>query len=75
MFHWVSRIIIVHISILLCNYSKLKEDSWCNFNNDLKWLMFDLDTAVDNALKEKYFAYFFLRMREKDVYILMLVIC
>ena len=39
-----------HISILLCNFSKLKEDSWCNFNNDLKWIMFDLDTVVDNAL-------------------------
>lgn len=47
-----------HISILLCNYSKLKEDSWCNFNNDLKWLMFDLDTAVDNALKDKYPLYY-----------------
>ena len=47
-----------HISVLLCNYSKLKEDSWCNFNNDLKWLMFDLDTAVDNALKEKYPLYY-----------------
>lgn len=47
-----------HVSILLCNYSKLKEDSWCNFNNDLKWLMFDLDTAVDNALKEKHPLYY-----------------
>ena len=47
-----------HISILLCNYSKLKEDSWCDFNNDLKWLMFDLDTAVDNALKDKYPLYY-----------------
>ena len=47
-----------HISILLCNYTKLKEDSWSDFNNDLKWLMFDLDCAVDNALKEKYPLYY-----------------
>ena len=47
-----------HISILLCNYSKLKEESWSNFNNDLKWLMFDLDYVVDNALKEKYPLYY-----------------
>ena len=47
-----------HISILLCNYTKLKEDSWSDFNNDLKWLMFDLDTAVDNALQEKYPLYY-----------------
>lgn len=43
-----------HISILLCNYSKLKEESWSDFNNDLKWLMFDLDTIVDKALAEKH---------------------
>lgn len=47
-----------HISILLCNYAKLKEDSWSDFNNDLKWLMFDLDTVVDNALQEKYPLYY-----------------
>ena len=47
-----------HISILLCNYAKLKEDSWSDFNNDLKWLMFDLDTTVDNALQEKYPLYY-----------------
>ena len=47
-----------HISILLCNYTKLKEDSWSDFNNDLKWLMFDLDTAVDNALQKKYPLYY-----------------
>ena len=43
-----------HISALLCNYSKLKEDSWDKFNNDMKWMMMDLDVLVDNALKEKY---------------------
>ena len=47
-----------HISALLCNYSKLKEDSWDKFNNDMKWMMIDLDVLVDNALKEKYPLYY-----------------
>ena len=47
-----------HISALLCNYSKLKEDSWDKFNNDIKWMMMDLDVLVDNALKEKYPLYY-----------------
>ena len=47
-----------YISALLCNYSKLKEDSWDKFNNDMKWMMMDLDVLVDNALKEKYPLYY-----------------
>lgn len=47
-----------HISALLCNYSKLKEDSWDKFNNDMKWMMMDLDVLVDNALKGKYPLYY-----------------
>lgn len=47
-----------HISALLCNYSKLKEDSWDKFNNDMKWMMMDLDVLVDSALKEKYPLYY-----------------
>jgi hypothetical protein len=47
-----------HISMLLCNYSKLKEESWSDFNGDLKWLMFDLDTVVDKALKDKFPLYY-----------------
>ena len=47
-----------HVSALLCNYSKLKEDSWCDFNGDAKWLMMDLEAAVDNALKEKFPLYY-----------------
>ena len=47
-----------HISALLCNYSKLKEDSWDKFNNDMKWMMMYLDVLVDNALKEKYPLYY-----------------
>ena len=35
-----------HVSALLCNYSKLKEDSWDKIGSDVKWLMEDLDNLV-----------------------------
>lgn len=47
-----------HVSALLCNYAKIKEDSWSDFNGDAKWLMMDLDTVVDNALKDKFPLYY-----------------
>ena len=47
-----------HISLLLCNYSKLKEESWDKFGNDIKWTMFDLEKIVDKALKDKYPIYY-----------------
>lgn len=47
-----------HISALLCNYSKLKEECWEKLNDDGKWLMEDFDALVDAALKEKYPLYY-----------------
>ena len=44
----------IHISILLSNYSKLKEDSWDKFNSDIYYLMIVLQDAIDIVLKEKY---------------------
>ena len=55
-----------HISILLCNYSKIKEDSWDRFNNDIKWMMEDLDTLVDKTLQEKYPYYYKLLIYKID---------
>ena len=43
-----------HVCCLLCNYSKLKQDSWGYFNNDWWYLMQDFDNLIDKALKEKY---------------------
>ena len=43
-----------HISILLCNYSKIKEEAWGNFSGDSYYLMEDLDAAVDSALKDRF---------------------
>ena len=43
-----------HVYFLLCNYSKLKQDSWGDFENDLYYLMWDFDNLIDKSLKEKY---------------------
>jgi hypothetical protein len=40
-----------HISALLCNYSKLKEDCYGKFYTDGYFLMEDLDTLIDLTLK------------------------
>ena len=55
-----------HISTLLCNYSKIKEDVWDNFNSDVKWLMEDLDNLVDKTLKDNYPLYYDLLIYKID---------
>lgn len=55
-----------HISALLCNYSKIKEDAWDKLNDDAKWLMEDLDALVDRTLKEKYPMYYDLLIYKID---------
>ena len=47
-----------HISILLCNYSKIKEDCWDKFNSDIFYMMKDLEDIIDGALKEQYPLYY-----------------
>lgn len=43
-----------HISLLLCNYSNIKEESWDKFDSDIRWLMMDLDDLIEETLKENY---------------------
>ena len=40
-------------SAILCNYSKLKQDSWGYFENDMWYLLYDFEKTCDRAL-EKY---------------------
>ena len=47
-----------HISAILCNYSKLKEDAWEKVQSDIKWFMEDFDALVDAAIKDKYPMYY-----------------
>jgi len=39
-------------SALLCNYSRLKENSWGNFESDTYYVMYDFDNLVEKALKD-----------------------
>lgn len=43
-----------HVCCLLCNYSKIKEQSWGHFDNDLYYLMQDFDKLTKRALQEQY---------------------
>ena len=47
-----------HVSALLCNYSKLKESAWGHFISDSYYLMEDLDTLIENTLRENYPLYY-----------------
>lgn len=55
-----------HISILLCNYSRLKEDSWGKFYCDSYFLIEDLDTLIENALRERFPLYYDLLIYKID---------
>ncbi len=55
-----------HISLLLCNYSKLKMQSWDKIQSDIYYLMQDLQNAADAALKEQYPLYYDLMIYKID---------
>lgn len=55
-----------HVSQLLCNYSKLKEYSWDRVNEDMKWMMEDLDEVIEAALPLQYPLYYDLLIYKID---------
>ena len=55
-----------HVSILLCHYSKLKEDAYGRFWSDSYFLMEDLDTLIEKTLKDKYPLYYDLLIYKID---------
>lgn len=55
-----------HISALLCNYSKLKEDAWGKFWTDSYYLMEDLDELIERTLKDDYPYYYDLLIYKID---------
>ena len=55
-----------HISALLCNYSRLKQDSYGKFYTDGYYLMEDLDVLIDKTLKFKYPLYYRLLIYKID---------
>lgn len=55
-----------HISALLCNYSKIKEECWDKFTSDIKWLMEDLDNLIEETLREAHPLYYDLLIYKID---------
>ena len=55
-----------HVSLLLCNYSKIKMQCWDKLQSDIYHLMMDLQTAADAALKDKYPLYYDLMIYKID---------
>ena len=47
-----------HISLLLCNYSKIKQECWDNFESDIHWMMEDLDNLIEKIFKKDYPLYY-----------------
>lgn len=47
-----------HVSMILCNYAKLKEDTWEKSNSDAKWMLIDFENLVDKTFKDKYPLYY-----------------
>lgn len=44
-------------SAILCNYSRLKQDSWGNFESDTWYLVNDFETVADRALRNEPLLY------------------
>ena len=55
-----------HVSAILCNYSKLKEDAYGRFENDSYYLMEDLDDLIECTLKDNYPLYYDLLIYKID---------
>ena len=55
-----------HISALLCNYSRLKQDLYGKFTSDGYYLMQDLQNLTDHALEKKYPLYYDLLIYKID---------
>ena len=48
----LSLLIPKHVSALLCNYSKLKENAYGHFTSDIYYMMMTLDELVEEALAD-----------------------
>ena len=55
-----------HVSAILCNYSKLKEDAYGRFENDSYYLMEDLDDLIECTLRDDYPLYYDLLIYKID---------
>lgn len=47
-----------HVSTVLCNYSKIKQDTWDRFNSDSHWVIVDLENLIEKHIKDRYPMYY-----------------
>ena len=47
-----------HISAVLCNYSRIKEEVWDRLTCDAYYMLFDLENLVDKVLEKDYPIYY-----------------
>ena len=47
-----------HVSAIICNYNKLKQNSYEDLNSDIRWMLADLEELIDGALKEENSMYY-----------------
>lgn len=54
----LSLLVPQHICAVLCNYEKLRIQTWDKLNSDVKWFLVDLDNLIDETLKYDYPIYY-----------------
>lgn len=54
----LSLLIPEHVSAILCNYEKLKIQTWDKLNSDMKWVLMDLDNLIEEALRQDFPLYY-----------------
>ncbi len=53
-----SLLIPEHVSIVLCNYCKIKQDTWDRFDSDARYVITDLENLIEKHIKDRYPMYY-----------------
>ena len=49
-----SLLVPEHVSIVLCNYCKIKQDTWDRFDSDAHYVITDLENLIEKHIKDRY---------------------
>ena len=49
-----SLLVPEHVSIVLCNYCKIKQDTWDRFDSDARYVITDLENLIEEHIKDRY---------------------
>ena len=53
-----SLLVPSHVSIVLCNYSKIKQDTWDRFDSDARYVITDLENLIEAHIRDQYPMYY-----------------